>query len=200
MEYGGILAGLGNPGGRYEGTRHNCGFEFVDEALGMAAKNGEVEDLGGGKFNARLWRARFPYSYNPWLVVKPQTFMNDSGNALQPLMAWYKLAPGQLVVAHDELDIPPGELRFKYGGGLAGHRGLDSIARRLGSKDFYRLRIGIGKPASKEEILNWVLSRPNVEDRRAIEEAMPIALETLEVFSAKGYAAAQQCARKAKNL
>ena len=149
MEYTGVLVGLGNPGPRYEGTRHNCGFALVSALLELADKEGGLSSLNGGKFSCELWRVRLSQLNGTWLAAMPQTFMNLSGQCVQPLLAWHKLKPEQLVVAHDELDIPAGELRFKRGGGNAGHNGLKSITELLGTPDFYRLRLGIGRPPHK---------------------------------------------------
>lgn len=149
MEYAGVLVGLGNPGPRYDGTRHNCGFALVSALLELAEREGRLSGLNGGKFSCELWRLHLPRLGGAWLAAMPQTFMNLSGQCVQPLLAWHKLKPEQLVVAHDELDIPAGELRFKRGGGNAGHNGLKSITELLGTPDFYRLRLGIGRPPTK---------------------------------------------------
>ncbi len=197
MDYAGLLVGLGNPGQRYAGTRHNCGFDFVDALLEYAGKAGQVMELNGKKFNSLLWRISLSDVRGEWLVAKPQTFMNDSGVAVQPLLAWHNIAPDQMVVVQDELDIPPGELRFKFGGGLAGHNGLASIAERTGTRDFYRLRIGIGKPEHREDVIGWVLARPAVADREKIRQIMSAALETFLIFVRKGFHEAMLFARKA---
>lgn len=197
MQYAGVVAGLGNPGQKYAGTRHNMGFMFADCLLEQAGREGNVERLNGKKFQAELWRISLPCLEGEWLVAKPLTFMNDSGRAVQPLLAWYGLSPGQLVVVQDEMDIPAGSLRFKFGGGLAGHRGLLSISQQLGSNDFYRLRIGIGKPAQREDTLAWVLGRPDSADSNKIRSIMPFALNTLFIFSEDGMAPAVQYAHAA---
>lgn len=194
MNYRGLFVGLGNPGPKYKGTRHNCGFMLIQLLLGEAREEGQVEELNGKKFNSLLWRVRHPSLRGTWLAAMPQTFMNDSGRAVQPLLAWHNLGPSQLVVIHDELDIPAGALRFRFGGGLAGHRGLTSIAQCAGSRDFYRLRIGIGKPADKSDMLDWVLGRPDPADHARIDEALPEALETLFIFSNSGLAEATRFA------
>lgn len=199
MEYAGVLAGLGNPGERYHLTRHNCGFMLVDDLLALARGNGEAEELSGKKFYCLLWRARSPQFSGTWLLAKPQTFMNESGRALQPLLAWFRLPAAQLIVAHDELDLPPGQIRFKFGGGLAGHNGLRSIAQSLGTQDFYRLRIGIGKAASHEETLNWVLSRPAPEAARLVRKGIADAAETFCLFTRKGAHDATVFARHAND-
>lgn len=197
MEYAGLVAGLGNPGKQYAGTRHNCGFMFIDELLDRAGREGSVTELNGKKFNALLWRVILPELEGVWLAAKPQTFMNDSGKAIQPILAWHKLEPRNLVVVQDELDIPPGELRFKFGGGLAGHRGLASISSCLGTRDYYRLRIGIGKPQFKDDMINWVTGRPKEEDAEKIARILPEALATFFVFSQEGLKSASQFARNA---
>ena len=194
MDYAGLVAGLGNPGRQYEGSRHNCGFMFVDALLRKAADEGTIEELHGKKFLARLWRITMPELSGCWLCAEPQTFMNDSGRAVRPLLSWFKLSPDQLVVVQDELDIPPGSLRFKFAGGLAGHNGLKSISRELGTQDYFRLRIGIGKPAIREEVLDWVLTRPPREECAKIESAISAAINVLCVFSREGGACATQIA------
>ena len=186
MEYHGLLTGLGNPGRQYEGTRHNLGFELIDAILGHAQRNGRVESLSGGKFKCELWRCTLGSGKGCWLAAKPQTYMNCSGESVQPLLAWHKLTPAHLVVLHDELDIAPGCLRFKTGGGNAGHNGLKSITQHLGTPDFHRLRMGIGRPPFKGDVTNWVLGRPTPEERAATEAMLPEALRALEIFAAQG--------------
>ena len=196
MDYTGALVGLGNPGNRFAGTRHNLGFAFVDFVLGHAREGGQVEALNGARFQCDLWRFRMKGLPGLWLAAKPLTMMNASGHCVQPLLAWHKIALARLVVAHDELDIPPGELRYKFGGGNAGHNGLASICGQLGSPDFGRLRIGIGRPPHKGDVINWVLGRPDAEDARRIEEVMPAALE---VFLAAASGDAGKAARLARS-
>lgn len=195
MEIRGIVAGLGNPGQQYEKSRHNCGFMFIDELLKQAREEGQMEEMNGKRFNCQLWRISLAQLDGNWLAVKPLTFMNNSGVSLQPLMSWYKMAADRLVVVHDELDIPPGEIRFKFGGGLAGHNGLASITSQLGTKDYYRLRIGIGKPADKDNMIAWVLGRPEKKDATLIDKILAEALETFFIFSQSGYTEAAQYAR-----
>lgn len=197
MRYCGLVAGLGNPGRKYYGTRHNMGYMFVDALLDLARREGDLESLNGKRFNAELWRVELPQLSGRWLVAKPLTFMNDSGRSIQPLLAWNDLTPDDLVVVHDEMDIPAGSLRFRFGGGLAGHRGLLSISQCLGTQDFYRLRIGIGKPQLKEDTLAWVLGVPDPRDRNLIRAALPFALNTLFIFSRDGLAPATQYAHGA---
>lgn len=197
MRYSGLIACLGNPGPKYAGTRHNMGFIFAQRLIELARREGDLDQLNGKKFFSELWRLRLPPLAGQWLLAKPVTFMNDSGKAVQPLLAWHDLSPEQLVVVHDEMDIPAGALRFKFGGGLAGHRGLLSISQHLASQDFYRLRIGIGKPMRREDTLSWVLGRPDEADRNKIRIIMPFALQTLFIFASKGLAPATQYAHAA---
>lgn len=197
MEYKGLLAGLGNPGPGYKGTRHNCGFMFIELLLNKIKENGSVTVINAKKYNALLWQIQSPLLNGPMLVCEPQTFMNNSGQAIAPLLKRYNLEPEDLLVVQDELDLPPGTIRFKFGGGLAGHNGLSSIAQYLGSKDFYRLRIGIGKPLTKEEILKWVLGRPDPADKEEIAKALQNALETFFIFCRRGASAATSFAHAA---
>ncbi len=186
MQYKGVLVGLGNPGAEYARTRHNAGFALIQALLDLAGREGDLASMNGGKFNCELWRISLPALGGQWLCAMPQTYMNDSGRSVQPLLAWHKLTAEQLVVAHDEMDIPVGQLRFKRGGGNAGHNGLKSITQMLGTPDFYRLRIGIAHPVHKGDVLNWVLGRPDAHDRDLLEAAMPAAIDVLGLFVKRG--------------
>lgn len=190
MDFSGVLVGLGNPGPSYEGTRHNCGFALVEGLLRAVGEGGDVQEVSGSKFSCRLWRLRSPLLGGVWLAAMPQTYMNLSGQCVQPLLAWHKVLPDRLLVAHDELDIPPGELRFKLGGGNAGHNGLKSITQQLGTPDFYRLRIGIGRPPARGDVSNWVLGRPASDDQARIDDALNRALKVVFAFADKGLDAA----------
>lgn len=196
--YAGVLIGLGNPGPQYAHTRHNCGFDVLDLVLALAEEEGRLRELSGAKFFCTLWQAELPSFGGNFLCAKPLTFMNESGRSVQPLLAWHKLQPRSMVVIHDELDIQPGELRFKFGGGNAGHNGLKSISAQLGTNDFYRLRIGIGRPVHKANVINWVLGRAVDEEKEAIECAERSALDVLEAFFRKGLEAATTCAKAKK--
>lgn len=198
--YAGLVAALGNPGPKYAGTRHNMGFMLAHDLRALALRNGNVAELPGKKFHSLLWEISLPQLPGRWLLAEPQTFMNESGIAVRPLLKWFNLEPDNLIVAHDEMDIPPGQLRFKFGGGLAGHNGLASIASALGTNDFHRLRIGIGKPMHREDTLDWVLGRQNSEDREKLAKIMPAAIETIFIFAQKGLAAATQFAHAATRL
>jgi PTH1 family peptidyl-tRNA hydrolase len=187
MDLNGLIVGLGNPGSQYKGTRHNIGFmstqmllEEVERGLGR-----RPEQLSGSKFNALLWRIQIPNGDN-WLVAEPQTFMNLSGEAVQPIMAWYKLKPEQLLVIHDELDLEPGRLKLKKGGSAAGHNGIKSIQQRLGTPDFYRLRVGVGKPENRDQVVSWVLGRFHGADLEAVEKAFPEIIDAVIRFAVDG--------------
>lgn len=162
-----ILVGLGNPGRQYERTRHNAGFWFVERLAlgrGIALKKDNHYQALVGKDGA-LW------------LVMPQSFMNASGRAVQMLAGFFKVAPAEILVVHDELDFAPGTARLKQGGGIAGHNGLKDISQRLGSHDYWRLRIGVGRPPAGRDGADYVLEKPPAEEREAIEGAIARALE-----------------------
>ena len=193
MSVAGLIAGLGNPGSAYERTRHNLGFMLV-EAL-VEAQGGSPER--GGKFDALMWKVRLPgpdRSAEPWLAVEPQTFMNLSGDAVQPLAAWHRVPPDRILVIHDDLDLAPGRMKFKKGGGDAGHNGLKSITQRLGTPDYYRLRLGIGRSPFGGEVTNWVLGRLTVEEQLRFKELVPAALEVVRLFARGDTVAATRAA------
>ena len=178
MDYRGVLVGLGNPGPKYERTRHNTGFLLVDKILDLAHLEGRVEDMNGARFDCELWRVTLDALDGTWLVAKPMTFMNLSGRCVQPLLAWHKLGAADLVVAHDELDLPPGSLRFKFGGGNAGHNGLKSIIAAHGP-DFIRVYVGIGRPEEGTAVIDHVLTRFNDSDRALVDQAEERAAEAV---------------------
>jgi PTH1 family peptidyl-tRNA hydrolase len=192
MDYATCIAGLGTPGKEHQGARHNLGFAVIDALLEECRRAGQAEQLSGGKFNCELWRCRAPGDNSWHLVAKPMTYMNLSGEALQPLLHWRRMSAERLLVAHDELDFKPGIVRFKFGGGAAGHNGLASIIRRLGTRDFYRLRIGIGRVAGCD-VAQWVLARPAPDERPLLEKAVRTALEGIMLFAGQGPAAAMNC-------
>jgi PTH1 family peptidyl-tRNA hydrolase len=167
-----LVVGLGNPGKKYEATRHNAGFWWLDEVARAASADLRRESRFSGE------AARVP-GKDVWLL-KPDTFMNQSGRAVGALASFYRIAPEDILVAHDELDLPPGSVKLKFGGGLSGN-GLKDVAAVLGTKDFWRLRIGIGHPrelaASEQEVVDYVLHAPRAEERKAIEQALDKAME-----------------------
>ncbi len=176
-----LIVGLGNPGPQYAGTRHNAGYWLVDRI----AERAGVELRADAKFQGLL--ARVSGEGGDLRLLKPTTFMNHSGRALAAVCRYFEIAPEAVLVAYDELDLPVGSLKLKFGGGHAGHNGLrDSIAA-LGSRDFWRLRIGIGHPGAKEQVVGYVLSRPARSDLDAILEAVDQAEGCLPEFLAGEY-------------
>ncbi|MDR3416449.1 MAG: aminoacyl-tRNA hydrolase [Nevskia sp.] len=169
------VVGLGNPGAEYEYTRHNAGFWFVDRLADAGRADFRVES----KFHGALARVRLGGA--ELLLLKPGTFMNRSGQAAQALAAFYKIPPQEILVVHDELDLPAGTARLKRGGGHGGHNGLRSVHQHLG-ESYARLRIGIGHPGQKELVHDYVLSRPSQADLRLIDEALDRALAALETL------------------
>jgi len=168
-----LIAGLGNPGPEYEETRHNAGFWWVDEAARLLKASLHLER---GHFGLV---ARANVSGQTVWLAEPQTFMNLSGKCVASVARFYKIAPEEVLVVHDELDLPSGEVKLKRGGGHAGHNGLRDIHGQLGSADYWRLRVGIGHPGNKGEVANWVLKKPSPDDRIAIAQAMDRSLKAL---------------------
>lgn len=168
-----LIAGLGNPGPEYEHTRHNAGFWWVDEAARLLKVPLQMER---GHFGL-VARANVS-GHSVWLV-EPQTFMNLSGKSVAALARFFKIAPEEILVAHDELDIVPGQAKLKFGGSHAGHNGLRDIHAQLGTGDYWRLRIGVGHPGVKSEVINWVLKKPPQEHRAAIEDSIARALKAV---------------------
>lgn len=179
-----VIVGLGNPGPAYARTRHNVGAELVDR---LAADLGA--DLKRTRGQARV--VETDLEGQPVVLAIPTTYMNDSGRAVARLVRKQGIKPDHLVVVQDELDLPPGRVRFKAGGGTAGHNGLESIAASLRSRDFLRVRIGVGKPPSKEKGADHVLSKMTPEDRELIDGAITRGAEALRVLVRDGLDAAQ---------
>ena len=171
-----LLVGLGNPGPEYEGTRHNAGFWWIDA---VARKLGATL-LPDRSYHGLVARVNRPAG--PLWLLEPQTFMNLSGKSVAALARFFKIAPDEIVVAHDELDLPPGALKMKLGGGHAGHNGLRDIHAQLGSADYWRLRLGIGHPGIKSEVVNYVLGKPAPEHRDAIEQCIARSLDALPLL------------------
>jgi PTH1 family peptidyl-tRNA hydrolase len=168
-----LVVGLGNPGSKYRGTRHNIGFDWVDR---VAAEL-------GAKWSPQR---RFQAEVSEWALaghtvwaMKPQTYMNRSGAAVAPFASAKGIVPDEILVVHDELDLPPGTARLKAGGGHGGHNGLRDLVAELGSKDFLRLRLGIGHPGDAGQVTPYVLGRPAPEERQAMHAAMDRAAEVL---------------------
>ena len=173
-----LLVGLGNPGPEYEATRHNAGFWFVDAAARELHAR-LAPERGYHGLVARVNRADGPV----WLL-EPMTFMNLSGKAVAALARFFKIAPGEILVAHDELDLLPGQAKLKLGGSAAGHNGLKDIQVQLGSAEFWRLRLGIGHPGVKAEVVDYVLRRPPVEQREAIVGSIEQSVRALDLLLA----------------
>jgi len=168
-----LIVGLGNPGPKYAQTRHNAGFFFVDELARSKGASLRPE----AKFHGEVCRLRLD-GHEVWLL-KPTTFMNRSGQSVAALARFYKIPPESILVAHDELDIPAGQLRLKRGGGHGGHNGLRDIINQLGSREFLRLRIGIDHPGHASEVTNYVLGKASAADSISIEAAISDALHVL---------------------
>ncbi len=168
-----LVVGLGNPGPEYDATRHNAGFWFVDGAA-RALKTSLTMD----KSYAGLV-ARTAFQGQPVWLLEPQTYMNLSGKSVGALARFFKINPDEVLVVHDELDLAPGEAKLKFGGGHAGHNGLRDIHAQLGTGDYWRLRIGIGHPGLKTEVANWVLKKPPLDHRIAIDQCIDRALTAL---------------------
>jgi PTH1 family peptidyl-tRNA hydrolase len=174
-----IIAGLGNPGPEHRLTRHNAGFWFVD-ALAHAL---------GGQFRSHARYhgeiCRVPLDGRDVVLLKPQTYMNRSGRSVRALLEYLKAPAGELLVVHDELDLPPGTARFKLGGGHGGHNGLRDTITHCGP-DFWRLRLGIGHPGDKSQVIDYVLQRAAPADEEALLQAIDAALQNLPVFVRDG--------------
>ena len=186
-----LIVGLANPGAEYAATRHNAGAWFVD----LLAERLRAPLREEAKFFG--YTSRVTLGGEDVRLLVPTTFMNLSGKAVAAMASFFRINPDEILVAHDELDIPAGELRFKRGGGNAGHNGLKSITELLGTPDFYRLRLGIGRPPHKGDVINWVLGHPDAEDAERLRAALPEALDTLFAFADKGLEAAVREARAA---
>ena len=169
-----ILVGLGNPGPKYEHNRHNIGFKAVD----AIARRWRVSPERS-KFQSLVSEGTIETPAGPVraLLMKPQTFMNVSGRAVGAMSQFYKIFPENILVVHDELDLPPGSAKLKLGGGHGGHNGLKDIIAHLGTRDFWRLRIGIGHPGERSEVSNYVLNAPRREEFELIVHAMQRAQE-----------------------
>lgn len=178
-----LIVGLGNPGDRYAQTRHNAGFCVLDRV---------AEKLGGridyAQFQALTGRAR--WEGEEFLLAKPQTFMNLSGVAVKGILNKYRIQPSQLVVVHDDMDLPVGRLRLRLGGSPAGHRGLISIIQEIGTGDFYRVKLGIGHPVEREDVKEYVLNSFPSPERKTVEQAMARGAEAVLTLVHEGLAPA----------
>ena len=173
-----LFVGLGNPGPEYEATRHNAGAWWVD-ALAQELKITLVPDRSYHGLVART----SVHGRTIWLL-EPRTFMNLSGRSVAALARFFKIEAEEMLVVHDELDLVPGQAKLKFGGSHAGHNGLRDIHEQLGTGDYWRLRLGIGHPGVKEEVVNWVLRRPIADQRSAIEECIERTLKAVPAMLA----------------
>jgi len=173
-----VVVGLGNPGRQYEKTRHNAGFLFVD----YLARECGVTFTDVARFFGEV--AECKVASEKLLLLKPSTFMNRSGQSVGALLKYYKLQPEQLLVVHDELDFNPGIVKLKKDGGHAGHNGLRDIIVHLGTKDFYRLRLGIGRPPAGKAVAEFVLSAPSRQESDLLDDAIKTGLDFVPQLAA----------------
>jgi PTH1 family peptidyl-tRNA hydrolase len=191
-----MIVGLGNVGAEYDRTRHNAGFWLADRLAARAGAAWRSER----KFHGQL--ARAPIGGSDIWLLKPSTFMNLSGQAVAAAALFYRLTPDQILVAHDELDLAPGDVRLKLGGGVAGHNGLKDIRARLSSAEFWRLRIGIGHPRTlglDQQVIDFVLHAPRRDEAAAIDEAMARAQPAIDLAVAGQFATAMTRLHTAAN-
>ncbi|WP_374437453.1 aminoacyl-tRNA hydrolase [Inhella sp.] len=181
-----LLVGLGNPGAEYEDTRHNAGFAWID----AVARELKVSLVAERSYFGLAARARTPTG-DVWLL-EPMTYMNLSGKSVAALARFFKIEPQQILVAHDELDLPPGELKLKRGGSAAGHNGLKDMAAQLGSNDFWRLRMGIGHPGQRDAVAGYVLRRAPGPERELLQACIDKSLPALPLLLAGQFDSATQ--------
>lgn len=177
-----LIVGLGNPGRDYEETRHNAGFWFC----ARLAHGWDIPLAHESRFHGIVGRR------GPLWMLLPQTFMNRSGQAVGALARFHRIEPAEILVVHDELDIPPGQLRLKFGGGMGGHNGLKDITAHLGTQDYWRLRIGIGHPGDRNEVVNYVLKPPRREEQADIDAAIERAVDLMPLIEQGEWNAATQ--------
>jgi len=173
-----LIVGLGNPGPQYQDTRHNAGFWWVDEAARRLKARLEHDKAYLGDV-ARV-NAPLPGVEGPVWLLQPQCFMNLSGKSVAALARFFKLPTDSVLIVHDELDLLPGQVKLKQGGGSAGHNGLKDVTAQLGSPDYWRLRLGIGHPGDRAEVTAYVLRKPPADERGRLQQAMAKSLEALE--------------------
>jgi peptidyl-tRNA hydrolase, PTH1 family len=179
-----LVVGLGNPGREYASHRHNIGFGIVDEL----ARRSDADSFRS-KFSGELARTELN-GEDAWLL-KPQTYMNLSGDSVQPCAAFFKIPPDRVIVCHDELDLPFGDVRLKFGGGHGGNNGLRSIIQRMGP-DFCRLRFGVSRPGPGRDASSWVLSNFDAEEREKVDKYVEIAAKAVLDIATRGFAAAMK--------
>lgn len=178
-----LIVGLGNPGAQYEDTRHNAGFWFVDEVARITGATLRPEP----RFHGLAARVMLE-GHELWLL-KPTTFMNRSGQAVAALARFYKITPEQILIAHDEIDLPVGQIKLKYAGGHGGHNGLRDLHAHLGTPNYWRLRLGVDHPGNKDLVVDYVLHAPSKVDRSKIDSVLDEACRQLPALL-RGEAAA----------
>jgi PTH1 family peptidyl-tRNA hydrolase len=177
MEQIRLIVGLGNPGEKYERTRHNAGYRWVEAIAGAKRATWKRETKFSG------WTTRVDEGGREYLLLKPSTYMNESGRSVSAVMRFFKIEPGEMLVVHDELDLAPGVVKLKRGGGTGGHNGLTDVADAIDSKDFWRLRIGIGHPGDKDLVADYVLDRARRAEQDAIDPVFERSLDLLPKLS-----------------
>ena len=168
-----LIVGLGNPGREYERTRHNAGFWWVDAIVEAKRATWKKETKFSG------WTAKVEEGGAQFALLKPSTYMNESGRSVAAYLRFFRIEPDAMLVVHDELDLPPGTVKLKRGGGTGGHNGLTDIVEVLGTKDFWRLRIGIGHPGHKDLVADYVLDKPRKIELEAIEPPLERSYDLL---------------------
>ncbi len=191
MTYDGLIVGLGNPGTKYARTRHNFGFMLVDRLLEhWAGQPGVACVARNARLNAQIWTVGENHGARNWLVVKPLTFMNLSGQVVGELSRKNAIPADKILVAHDELDLSLGTVRLKFSGGLAGHNGLKSVAAHLGTRDFARIRLGIGRPEDSEAMADYVLRSFLPAEWEQVALTLGVALDAVLHYCSEGLTAA----------
>jgi PTH1 family peptidyl-tRNA hydrolase len=168
-----LIVGLGNPGKKYDHTRHNAGFRWVDAIVGRKRASWSKQSKFSG------WTARVDEDGHDFWLLKPDTYMNESGRSVASFTHFHRIEPAQMLVVHDELDLPPGTVKLKKGGGTGGHNGLTDIVDALDTKDFWRLRIGIGHPGHKDLVADYVLHEARREEEELIDPSFERSLDLL---------------------
>ena len=181
-----LVVGLGNPGPEYAETRHNAGFWFCERLARELGASYSRES----RYHGLVAKARVAGN-DLWLLM-PQTFMNRSGQSVQALAHFFRIAPAEMLVVHDELDLPPGQMRLKFGGGLGGHNGLKDITSHLGTQDYWRLRIGIGHPGDRDLVTDYVLKRARRDEQDEIDACLDRALLAWPLLAKAEFNAATQ--------
>jgi len=179
-----LIVGLGNPELRYKDTRHNAGFWFIDELV----RHYPLEFKFDSRFKGESGTSHINALHVRFL--RPRTYMNESGRSVVLMMRYFDIQPGSVLVVHDDLDLDSGIVRLKKGGGHGGHNGLRDLIREIGSNEFFRLRLGIGHPGNSDEVTNYVLHRPRVEERLLILRAITQSVELIELIISGDHATA----------